>query len=479
MATRPDPSRPPSKWWLVVSAVIAALAAASFVAAIVHQSSATNPIGEGEVFVADVERASDLLTGSDSPEAAVRHVRNDLGIEAVSLVDSHGTIIASTSETLSGHQIDNPLLAYGAGSARFAALASPVEQPIRIDGVTEWEVGSVLYQVISPMDGDERLVLLHYDVSGLLSRRTQPGEIEPLTLQLLALGGVFMLLAAAVGVGHARASRRHREITIESELLRRQARELERANTDLAEARLRAERALALSEEKLRIRSEFVLMINHELRTPLTSVVTGAELLVSGQITPTEGREVLRSMAENGKRLNEMIDQILAVARIENRGPVSDLQSIPIRDLCASVGAELNGPIDENPVEVRTDVATLSLILSSLTDNALTHGATTTEIHCDTRPGIEGMVEIGRRPPTPVYFIVSDDGPGIAPNFLPRAFEKFEKDSRSSGTGVGLYMVRLMVEAIGGSIEVTTSPGGTTFQIALPARVVQKEMVAT
>jgi two-component system OmpR family sensor kinase len=66
---------------------------------------------------------------------------------------------------------------------------------------------------------------------------------------------------------------------------------------------------------------------------------------------------------------------------------------------------------------------------------------------------------------------VEDDGPGIDPHFLPRAFEKFEKHSSSSGTGLGLYMARLMVEALDGSISVSTSPSGTTFQIAVPAVV--------
>lgn len=480
MATRPDPTRPPSKWWLIVSAVIALLAAASFAVAIIHQASATSPIGEGEVFVTDVERAGELVLSSpESLSEAVRHARNDLDIEAVSLVDADGTITESTSRSLEGQPLGNPLLAYGVGTGRFAALASSVEQAIDIDSVVEWPAGSVLYQVISPIGDGGHLVLLHYDVSELLSRRTQPGDIQQLTVQLLALGGIFLVLAAAVGVGHARASRRHREITIESELLRRQARDLEKANSDLAEARHRAERALALSEEKLRIRSEFVLMINHELRTPLTSVVTGAELLTSGDVTPREGREVLESMVANGKRLNEMIDQILAVARIENTGVVSELVPIPLEEVCSRVGADLNSPDDAPPMEVRTDVPTLSLVLSSLADNALTHGATRATVQAVVRPEIESMLEVGSRPPTPVYFVVADDGPGIEPAFLPRVFEKFEKNSSSSGTGIGLYMVRVMVDALGGSIDVSTSTQGTTFQIALPARVRQREMATT
>lgn len=462
-----------------MSAVIATLAAASFVAAIVHQDSATHPIGEGEVFVVDAERAATLILGEGSPDEAVRHVRNLLDIEAVSLVGPDGVVVASTSDNLIGHPITNPLLAYGAGVGRFAALASAIDMPVEIDGVVEWPVGSVLYQVISPLEPDTGLVMLHYEVAELLSRRAQPGDIQTLTLQLLALGAVFTLLAVTVFVGHARAARRHREMTTESQLLRTQAEKLELANAELAEARKRAERALALSEEKMRIRSEFVLMINHELRTPLTSVVTGAELVRTGDLGPEESREMLDSMVANGKRLNEIIDQILAVARIENQGLSNELVAIPLPEVCAATGAELVSSGELREIDLRTDVPTLSLIVSSLADNARTHGASHVEIRCVFEQTIEPMVEIGNRPTRPIFIVVADDGPGIDPEFLPRAFEKFEKNSASSGTGLGLYMVRLMVEAIDGSIAVTTSSRGTTFQIALPARVDERVLAKT
>ena len=63
---------------------------------------------------------------------------------------------------------------------------------------------------------------------------------------------------------------------------------------------------------------------------------------------------------------------------------------------------------------------------------------------------------------------VTDNGPGIDKEFLPRVFEKFEKDSFSSGTGLGLYVVRLMAEAIDASVSVVSSASGTTFQVSVP-----------
>lgn len=461
----------------MVSAITWALAGACLIAAIVHQSSATTPIGEGEVFVNDAARAGARIAESRSLDEGVRRARNDLSLEAVSVVAADGEVLASTSRTLEGQMIANPLLSYGLVDRRLTALASPTTLSIEVDGIEEWPRGSILYEVLAPRS-DGSAVLLHYDVAELLSRRARPGEIQSLTIQLLALGGVFALLGTAVFMGHTRAARRHREMSIESEVLRAQSRKLEDANAELAEARSRAEEALAMAEEKMRIRSEFVLMINHELRTPLTSVVTGAELMRDDALGDAERQELVDSMVANGKRLNEIIDQILAVARIENRGLGYELVKTPLRKTCESVGAHFDEERQDHPdrVLVRTDVKTLALVLSSLCDNARTHGASNVSVRCSARSEILPMLEIGEPPGQAVYFTVSDDGPGIDPEFLPRAFEKFEKNSFSSGTGLGLYMVQLMVAALGGSVAVETSPAGTTVQIAVPAVIDDRVM---
>jgi signal transduction histidine kinase len=462
----------------VVSAITGLLAAASIVVAFVHQKSATEPIGEGEVFVVDAATTDGIVKASSTPEVGARHARNHLAVEAVSLVDATGTITASTSATLTGEPLANPLLSFGVTNERFVALAVSSEQPIEIDGVVEWPMGSVLYQVLSPREDGEGFVLIHYDVSDLLGRRAQPGDIQTLTVQLLVLSGIFVVLGTAVFLGHSRAMRRHREMAVESELLRKHSRELEEANANLAEARQKAEQALDLAEEKMRIRSEFVLMINHELRTPLTTMITGAELMRTGQLDGKERREVLDSMVAHGRRLNEIIDQILAVARIENRGLAYELSAVPLEDIRAATNASLDPDAIEHreQIAVRTDIGTVGLIVSSLTENAHTHGASNVAVECGLAPRIESMLELGNRPVRAVFLTVSDDGPGIDPEFLPRAFEKFEKNSSGSGTGIGLYMVRVMVDALGGSIAVHTTPEGTTFQIALPAGVRERVM---
>jgi hypothetical protein len=98
----------------------------------------------------------------------------------------------------------------------------------------------------------------------------------------------------------------------------------------------------------------------------------------------------------------------------------------------------------------------------------MTHGATRVAVEVERVLPFVPMKTIGDEPRSALYFLVRDNGPGIDQEFLPRAFDKFEKQSRSSGTGLGLYLVRLMADAIGGSILVHTGPTGTAMALAIP-----------
>lgn len=462
----------PSRWWLVLAVVCGVMTAAATTAAIIVQRNATTPIGEGEVFVADTARAAEIIMAAPGAGVGVRQARNILGVEAVSLLDDQGRVVASTSDPLIGGPAPAELLMYGAAERRFIALATTIEGDLWLDDVVLWPAGTVLYQVVAPME-TEGALMIHYDVSALLGRRTQPGEIQPETLQLLGLSTVFAIFGGVVLMGRSRAVRRAREVEIESEFLRAHSTELQAANEDLERARHLSEEALALAEEKLRIRSEFVLMINHELRTPLTSVVTGARLLRSSDLSGADRQVVLDSMITDGARLQEMIDQILAVARIENTGLSYELIETPYRAVLDTVArvhpACVSNPGEDAPdLVVRTDLGALALVVGSLVDNAFTHGAETVSVGCAIRETITPQLRVGRMPSSAVHVIVADDGPGISMGFLPRIFEKFEKSSFSPGTGLGLYMARMIVDALEGSIAVETSQAGTTFQVSLP-----------
>ena len=119
-------------------------------------------------------------------------------------------------------------------------------------------------------------------------------------------------------------------------------------------------------------------------------------------------------------------------------------------------------------VTLRTDVETLSQIVSSLIDNARTYGAQRVWVEYLAELPFHPMERVGSKPMDAFHLAIHDDGPGIDPEFLPRAFQKFEKNSPTSGTGLGLYMVSVMVKALGASLDVTTGPDGTTMALAVP-----------
>jgi signal transduction histidine kinase len=438
--------------------------------AIVHQREASRPIGEGALFQREASAAGSGFDPAADPAVEVRRIRNALSVEAVGLLGADGAYVAATSDSLVGVTEMDPFLRDLAVSGGFGAIAGPAPVAIAIDGVEEWPSGSVLYRVLQPLDGGGALVL-HYDISQLLSRRAGSQGIQPLTVQAGAGAALLILLAIALWSARSAAVRRIRQHQAETVRLADRAVELERLNRQLDQARRDAERALALAEETNRIRSDFVMMINHELRTPLTSLITGTELLQHESVELEERDHVLADMSRDGQRLMGLIANILAVARIENRGLDYRLRSTPVGGLLAAVTAMTSAATVEGAVPeatVLTDPDGLVHLLVSLAENARSHGADRVVIRVGALPSHPADHVVGQLPAEAVCFRVEDDGPGIDPEFLPRAFEKFEKASFSSGTGLGLYVARLMVEAIEGAILVHTGARGTVMTVAVP-----------
>ena len=233
-------------------------------------------------------------------------------------------------------------------------------------------------------------------------------------------------------------------------------------------------KALATEKETNRIRSEFVLMINHELRTPLTSVVSGAEVLADFGLTEDDRQMIIADMLRDGRRLDGLISQMLTVARIENSGLNFSLTRTEVSRVLERIRQTADSrlyALDDawaGDAVVQTDREALVQLLTSLADNAFTHGASKVAIQVTPTLRFHPMLTVGTQPQQTLFFLVLDNGPGIDREFLPRAFEKFEKHSRSSGTGLGLYLARLMVEAMQGAISVHTGPTGTIMAVGIP-----------
>jgi len=229
------------------------------------------------------------------------------------------------------------------------------------------------------------------------------------------------------------------------------------------------------AEEANRTKDEFLAMLSHELRTPLNSILGWARLLREGQTTPPQRERALVSIERNAQLQTRLIEDLLDVSRIVSGKLTLEVQPV---DLAATVEAALDlvRPAAESAgVELAVDLASpipplvgdparLQQIVLNLASNAVKF----------TERG--GRVEIRLQPAgESVELTVRDNGIGIRPDFMPYLFDRFrqgESGARAQGgLGLGLTIVRHLVERHGGTIR-AASPGegkGSTFTVRLPA----------
>jgi len=197
----------------------------------------------------------------------------------------------------------------------------------------------------------------------------------------------------------------------------------------------------------------FFAAVTHELRTPLTSIRLQAEAIAEGD----QRAELARRLLEDSNRLESQIDKTLELARIEGGGPLAE-QSVPLSSwlprtlaqLTSQYGARLALALDipEGLPPVQVDAAALQMILRNLVENSVRHaGREPVSVTVSARAADGG-----------VLLDVGDDGSGArAPaNELGRLFGR---GSGSEGTGVGLYLVRALIQRMGGRAEFRTAPG--------------------
>jgi len=224
-----------------------------------------------------------------------------------------------------------------------------------------------------------------------------------------------------------------------------------------------------------RTRADLVSTVAHELRSPLTSVKGFTATLLSKwpRFTDDQKRVMLETVNADADRVTRLITELLDVSRIE-AGRIQlhrELVDLRARAACIVAGRVAAGDPEsrfrieaaDGLPEIWLDADKIDQILSNLIENAIRHGAgtVTTVIESALVHGGPG-----------VAVSVRDQGPGIAPEFAPRVFRQFWRAKRRGGAGLGLFIVKGLVEAHGGSITVAQAPGGgAEFRFTMPAGV--------
>jgi signal transduction histidine kinase len=229
-------------------------------------------------------------------------------------------------------------------------------------------------------------------------------------------------------------------------------------------------------EELNQLKDDFVAMVSHELRTPLTSIQGSVKTLIQlgGTLDEDQRMSLLEAVDRQSDRLRRLIERLLVVARLEADAERVSFAPVPLRTLCEYVVFELEASagshsfhIDFDPelIEVETDEGKVHQILSNLIENALKYSREDSRITIRCRPERDA-----------VFLTVEDQGPGIPKEARGRIFDRFyqvdeSKTRHVGGTGLGLYICRMLAEAIGAALTLDDSyDQGCRFGLRLPYR---------
>jgi two-component system sensor histidine kinase KdpD len=247
--------------------------------------------------------------------------------------------------------------------------------------------------------------------------------------------------------------------------------------------------ALALRRDRLRqeattveiarrsdaLKSALLDSVSHDLRTPLASIRATAGNLADPTmgLSPDAVRDAGETIDAEAQRLDRLVTSVLDLSRIESGALQPDLEAYDLRELVETAVTRLRPGIGDRPVAielpdtlppVRVDAVLLDAVLANVLENAARHTPPGTTLTIRATPGRSGRVTLS----------LADDGPGVPDAHLSRLFDKFYRvggtgDGARHGMGIGLSVVRGMMEALGGSaVARRGEAGGLTIELELP-----------
>jgi len=233
-------------------------------------------------------------------------------------------------------------------------------------------------------------------------------------------------------------------------------------------------RDITKQKEIEQLQRDFVSIVSHELRAPLTAIKGFAKTLVmkDDELAPATRREFLSTVNEQAERLARLVDDLLQVSRIDAQRVRVEWSELDVDEVMRDLMAQFHSKWGARRLildtarglpAVRADRAKLEEILINLVDNAIKYSPEWTPVRVTARvTGDE--IEVA----------VADRGFGIAPEDAAQLFQKFQRITTPAtrdigGTGLGLYIVKGLVEAHGGRVWVESVPGaGSTFAFTMP-----------
>ena len=288
-------------------------------------------------------------------------------------------------------------------------------------------------------------LIRHDELVGVLNLNETDGRRRFSEEDLRALG--FFAEHAAIAIGNAKLFEQERE-------------------------------TIARLEDLDRLKSDFVATVSHELKTPLTAIIGSAQTLTRRRDRMNEEQQagMVTMIERQGNRLLRLVEDVLTAARIESGAPRMRRELIDLREVCDFVvesfrlsdigeGREILVQTEPERPQVWGDNGAIQQIVSNLIENACKYS----------EPGSKIGVFVTELPDAAVLQI-ADQGYGMSKEEIETIFDRFRQVDQSStrssgGVGLGLYIVKSLVEAHNGTIDVDSVPEkGTTFSITFPKR---------
>jgi signal transduction histidine kinase len=351
--------------------------------------------------------------------------------------------------------------------------------PAYTDGMPHWGVvGNFTYASVPTVDGGSVTAMQPSPSRGSLGRISATlGFLQSVWWQFLiagAIAGVIsLLIARLLARGMTRPMREMAAAARAMETGDYSRRVYTRSRDEVGQLAVAFNRMSAELEVLERSRRDLVANVSHELKTPITAIRAHLENLADGVEQPD--RETLQVMLAQTERLGRLVDQLLDLSRLESGEVALHLETFRLAPLVDRVISEISVGRSVSDVELRDAVPDALLVtadeervhqvLFNLVDNAVRF----------TPPGGSVTVSAAHEDDR-VAVSVADTGVGIAPEHLPRLFERFYRadPARSrddgGGTGIGLAIARSIVESHGGRITAESERGrGAIFIFDLPA----------
>lgn len=248
-----------------------------------------------------------------------------------------------------------------------------------------------------------------------------------------------------------------------------------KARTEAEHAAAQNERLYKQAEESSRLKEEFLATISHELRTPLSAILGWTRMLRLGQLSQENSVKALDTIERNARAQAQLVDDLLDVSRIitgklrmdvrpADPNAFIDAAVDAVKPAAEAKGVRVQKVIDTAAISIPGDPTRLQQVVWNLLSNAIKF----------TPRGGRVLIQ-SERVNSHLEIVVSDTGQGISADFLPHVFDRFrqadQKTSRQhGGMGLGLAIVRHLVELHGGTVSATSEGEGkgATFTVSLP-----------